>query len=46
MLFSLATGWVVARFSYTPVFFGFGLLPLVASAILLLVTCKAARARA
>jgi ACS family hexuronate transporter-like MFS transporter len=46
MLFSLATGWVVAHFSYTPVFVGFGLLPLVAATILLLVTCKAARARA
>ena len=39
MLFSLATGWLVSRFSYTPVFIGFGLLPLVASAILVLVTC-------
>jgi len=40
MLFSLATGWVVSRFSYTPVFIGFGLLPLVACAILLFVTCS------
>ena len=39
---SLATGWAVAHFSYTPVFIGFGLLPLVASAILVLVTCRAA----
>jgi ACS family hexuronate transporter-like MFS transporter len=42
MLFSLATGWVVAHFSYTPVFIGFGMLPLVASAILVSVTCRAA----
>ena len=41
MLFSLMTGLAVARFSYTPVFIGFGLLPLVTSAILLLVTCRA-----
>lgn len=40
MLFSLITGWTVARFSYTPVFIGFGLLPLVMSAVLLLVTCR------
>mgnify|MGYP000129694946 CR=1 FL=1 len=45
MLFSLATGWVVARFSYTPAFIGFGLMPLAASAILLLVTCRAPAAR-
>lgn len=40
MLFSLATGWAVARFSYTPVFIGFGLLPLIMSAVLLRVTCR------
>jgi ACS family hexuronate transporter-like MFS transporter len=40
MLFSLATGWVVAHFSYTPAFIGFGLLPLIASALILLVTCR------
>jgi ACS family hexuronate transporter-like MFS transporter len=45
MLFSLATGWVVARFSYTPAFIGFGLMPLAASAILLFVTCRAPVAR-
>jgi ACS family hexuronate transporter-like MFS transporter len=33
MLFSLITGWVVDNFSYTPVFIGFGLLPLVCAAI-------------
>jgi hypothetical protein len=40
MLFSLITGWAVAHYSYTPVFIGFGLLPLVAAAIILLVTCR------
>ncbi|HEY3939516.1 MAG TPA: MFS transporter [Bryobacteraceae bacterium] len=34
MLFSLITGWVVDRFSYTPVFIGFGLIPLVCAFIL------------
>jgi MFS transporter, ACS family, hexuronate transporter len=34
MLFSLVTGWAVDRYSYTPVFIGFGLLPLVCAAIL------------
>lgn len=34
MLFSLITGWGVDHYSYTPVFIGFGLLPLVCSAIL------------
>lgn len=29
MLFSLLTGWLVDRYSYTPVFIGFGLLPVV-----------------
>jgi ACS family hexuronate transporter-like MFS transporter len=41
MLFSLVTGWVVARFSYTPVFFGFAVTPLVCVAILLGVTMPA-----
>jgi ACS family hexuronate transporter-like MFS transporter len=41
MLFSLATGWIVARYSYTPVFIGFGLLPLLSSGILLAVVCPA-----
>ena len=45
MLFSLATGWVIAHFSYTPAFIGFGLLPLVASSILVLVTCPAGTRR-
>lgn len=41
MLFTLITGEIVSRFSYTPVFVGFGLLPLLAAAIVGLVTCKA-----
>jgi len=43
MLFSLVTGWVVARFSYTPVFIGFGLLPLIAATLLISVTIRAPR---
>jgi ACS family hexuronate transporter-like MFS transporter len=34
MVFTLITGWVVDRYSYTPVFIGFGLVPLVCAAIL------------
>ena len=34
MLFTLITGWVVDHYSYTPVFFGFGVLPLICAAIL------------
>ena len=34
MIFSLATGWVIDRFSYVPAFTGFGLMPLVCAAIL------------
>jgi ACS family hexuronate transporter-like MFS transporter len=34
MVFTLITGWVVDRYSYTPVFIGFGILPLVCAAIL------------
>jgi ACS family hexuronate transporter-like MFS transporter len=33
MLFSLITGWVVDHYSYTPVFIGFGLLPIVCAVI-------------
>jgi len=33
MLFSAITGWVVDHYSYTPVFFGFGLMPLICAAI-------------
>ena len=34
MVFSLITGWAVDSFSFVPVFFGFGLMPLVCAAIL------------
>jgi ACS family hexuronate transporter-like MFS transporter len=34
MLFTLITGWVVDRYSYTPVFIGFGIMPLVCALIL------------
>ena len=34
MVFALATGWVLDRYSYVPVFFGFGLIPLIAAFIL------------
>jgi len=33
MVFSLVTGWVVDHYSYVPVFIGFGILPLIAAAI-------------
>ena len=34
MLFALITGWVVDHYSYTPVFIGFGLLPLICALML------------
>ena len=34
MIFSLVTGWVVDHYSYQPVFFGFGVMPLVCALIL------------
>lgn len=34
MIFSLLTGWVVDHYSYTPVFFGFGVMPLICAAVL------------
>jgi ACS family hexuronate transporter-like MFS transporter len=34
MLFTLITGWVVDHYSYTPVFIGFGLMPLVCALVL------------
>jgi ACS family hexuronate transporter-like MFS transporter len=34
MIFTLATGWIVDHYSYTPAFIGFGLMPLVCSGIL------------
>jgi ACS family hexuronate transporter-like MFS transporter len=34
MLFTLITGWVVDHYSYTPVFIGFGFVPLICAGIL------------
>jgi MFS transporter, ACS family, hexuronate transporter len=34
MIFTLLTGWVVDHFSFTPVFIGFGLIPLISATIL------------
>jgi len=34
MLFTMITGWVVDHYSYTPVFIGFGILPLICATIL------------
>ena len=34
MLFTLITGWAVDHYSYTPVFVGFGIVPLICAAIL------------
>src|SRR5207302_10245472 len=34
MMFTLITGWVVEHYSYTPAFFGFGVLPLICASIL------------
>jgi ACS family hexuronate transporter-like MFS transporter len=34
MIFALITGWVVDHYSFTPVFIGFGIVPLVCAAIL------------
>lgn len=34
MVFSLVTGWVVDHYSYVPVFFGFGILPLIAAGMI------------
>ncbi len=33
MLFALLTGWALKHYSYVPVFFGFGVMPLVAAAM-------------
>jgi ACS family hexuronate transporter-like MFS transporter len=46
MLFTLLTGEVLVRFSYVPVFVGFGLMPLVSAAILVLLTTPARPAEA
>jgi ACS family hexuronate transporter-like MFS transporter len=40
MVFTLLTGEVLVRFSYTPIFFGFGIMPLVSAAILIFVTTR------
>jgi ACS family hexuronate transporter-like MFS transporter len=34
MVFALITGWLVDRYSYVPVFMGFGLIPLIAILII------------
>src|ERR1035438_7917097 len=34
MLFTLMTGWAVDHYSYTPVFIGFGIMPLICALIL------------
>ena len=34
MLFTLITGWVLDHYSYVPVFFGFGVMPLICAFIL------------
>jgi ACS family hexuronate transporter-like MFS transporter len=34
MLFTLITGWAVDHYSYTPVFIGFGVMPLICALIL------------
>jgi ACS family hexuronate transporter-like MFS transporter len=34
MVFTLITGWLVDRYSYTPVFIGFGLMPLICATVL------------
>jgi MFS transporter, ACS family, hexuronate transporter len=34
MIFSLITGWVVDRYSYTPVFIGFGLMPMICAGLI------------
>lgn len=34
MIFTLVTGWAVDHYSYTPVFIGFGILPLICATIL------------
>jgi ACS family hexuronate transporter-like MFS transporter len=34
MVFTLITGWAIDRYSYTPVFFGFGIMPLICTLII------------
>jgi hypothetical protein len=33
MVFTLITGWAIERYSYVPVFIGFGIIPLICAAI-------------
>ena len=44
MLFTLLTGWAVEHYSYTPVFIGFGLIPLLCATILWTLTKSPERA--
>jgi ACS family hexuronate transporter-like MFS transporter len=48
MIFTLITGWVVDHFSFTPVFIGFGLIPLISTGVLwsMMGAQRAAEARA
>jgi len=34
MLFTFMTGWAVDHYSYKPVFFGFGIMPMICTLIL------------
>lgn len=43
MVFTLITGWVVQNYSWTPVFFGFGVIPTICATILWTVTPDEAR---
>jgi MFS transporter, ACS family, hexuronate transporter len=38
MLFTLIAGWLIQHYSYTPVFIGFGIIPLISTAILWVLT--------
>lgn len=40
MIFTLITGWVIQRFSYTPVFIGFGIFPLISLTVLVTVSLR------
>jgi MFS transporter, ACS family, hexuronate transporter len=40
IFFTLLVGWTVERFAYVPVFIGFGLMPLLALGILILITTR------
>ena len=34
MVFAMVTGWTIDHYSYVPVFFGFGILPLISAGIM------------